>query len=194
MKKLVFLVFTLAIPVSIFLFLKFFGNNEFEVPYFFEEGIKGCEGSSPHYVPRISYSNTEGEQRDNDIDSFLIYMIVSDCKGLDDPMREMVRIQDAFFEVGSPDFLLLTNQDNSNTCITDMANDRGFDPSHYQVGYMDAEDLVSFKKCGLGIGDRKQGVQLVLVDPVMRIRGIYNALDQKETEKLILELRILRNK
>jgi hypothetical protein len=42
MKKFIFLILTLAIPVSIFLFLKIFGNNEFEVPVLFEDGLPGC--------------------------------------------------------------------------------------------------------------------------------------------------------
>jgi hypothetical protein len=56
-KKNIFLFLALALPVLIFLFLKMFGKNEFEVPLLHEQGvngrIEGCDFdySKPYRLP-----------------------------------------------------------------------------------------------------------------------------------------------
>ncbi len=195
MKKFIFLIFTLAIPVSIFLFLKIFGNNEFEVPILFENGIPGCpESTGAHLVPSIRLSLSDGSVKNiADLDEFLILGTLNpeDSLQLHSEMIELVRIQDAFYEIGSPAFVLLTNHQGYLEKISNEIEEVGLEKENYLLGTLDDERLKDFIKCGLGLteGDKNQ---LVLVDPLKRIRGIYNGLEPDQTEQLILELKILR--
>ncbi|MBT1705243.1 hypothetical protein [Chryseosolibacter indicus] len=56
-KKLIFLFVALLLPVLIFVFLRIFGKNQFEVPLIFEEGVTDVpsecnfEYTSPYVLP-----------------------------------------------------------------------------------------------------------------------------------------------
>ena len=190
MKKFFFLILTLAIPVSIFLFLKIFGNNEFVVPVLFEDGIPECDDSlAPHQVPLIQLSSfvTNDAQLQNE---YFIFgtLSQSDSITLYEQAIQLIRIQDAFYEIGSPKFVILSD-DKDQGALRDVLNEKGLNPDNYFIEYFDAPVRIEFMNCGLGVKDESQ---LVLVDPGMRIRGIYDGLDIDQTEQLILELKILR--
>jgi len=192
-----FLIFTLAIPVSIFLFLKIFGNNEFEVPILFEKGIRGCnESMKPHLVPSIKLALPDGSEKTiANTDAFLIFGALNneDSLQLHDQVIELVRIQDAFYEIGSPTFVFLTNHQGYLKRIINQFEKVGLEQENYLLGTIDEKGYEEFLTCGLGLmGSAKN--QLVLVDPIKRIRGIYNGLEPDQTEQLILELKILRKK
>ena len=134
MKKTIFLVLTLAIPVSIFLFLKFFGSNTFEVPVLFENGIPGCTTTgNPHAVPEFEYiGETEKNVSSKMLDGFLVFgMINGDIEDSRKRIIELIRIQDAFYEVGSPHFVFLTNGENiSHGRIHELADEQGLQNSN----------------------------------------------------------------
>ncbi len=191
MKKFIFLILTLAIPVSIFLFLKIFGNNEFEVPVFFENGIPGCpESTKPHQVSLagLSLDNLSGI-----LNGDLIFGVLAerDSSKLHDRVIQLVRIQDAFYETGSPTFVLLTDQKDYSQAIISQFEEVGLLAKNYQLIVEEQEAADLFLKCELGIEDGSED-KLVLVDPGKRVRGIYDGLELDQTEQLILELKILR--
>jgi len=195
MKKTIFLILTLAIPVSIFLFLKIFGNNEFEVPVFFEEGIPDCANSSkPHQVPLEQLSSTNGTIGAESLDGYLIFGSLSedDSLNLNNQIIQLVRIQDAFYEIGAPTFVFLGGDETNETVIRRKLEETGLNSENYLIGFMNVEDRTDFMKCGLGLSDLDENGKLVLVDPDRRVRGNYDGLDIDQTEQLILELKILR--
>lgn len=51
MKKIILFV-ALPLPVLVFLFLKFFGKNEFDVPVYWKDGIN-VSGCNPHLGPYV---------------------------------------------------------------------------------------------------------------------------------------------
>jgi len=61
------LVCILLIPVLIFLFLKGFGKNEYELPILFQNGVDNpfqecpVTDSTQHYIPEFSFINQEGK-------------------------------------------------------------------------------------------------------------------------------------
>ena len=197
MKKTFFLVLTLAIPVSIFLFLKFFGSNTFEVPVLFEHGIPGCTSiSSPHVVPEFEYmSETEKTLSSKMLDGFLVFGIINgDIEDSRNRIIELIRIQDAFYEVGSPRFVLLTHGETIDPdSIQELTNEHGLQNMNYLIANMPGDALKDFCRCGLSmVDDNFEGVDnLVLVDPKRNIRGIYNLFEMEQTDQLILELKIL---
>ena len=61
------LVCILLIPVLIFLFLKGFGKNEYELPILFQNGVDNplqecpVADSSQHYIPQFTFMNQDGK-------------------------------------------------------------------------------------------------------------------------------------
>jgi protein SCO1 len=197
MKKIIFLILTLAIPVSIFLFLKIFGNNEFEVPVFFVEGIPGCdEIEEAHLVNVAGLMNEDGEIINiENLSNFLIFTpLVSQDKSIwRERILQMVRIQDAFYEIGSPQFILMADQYDSISFLQSELMGGGLSDVNYTFVFSHSNDLNDFLNCELGLITREEVINapLVLVDPERKIRGIYDGLDLEQTEQLILELKIL---
>jgi hypothetical protein len=56
-KKFLFLFLALLLPIAVFVFLKFFGKNQFEVPLLYENGVSdppaGCsyDYANPYLIP-----------------------------------------------------------------------------------------------------------------------------------------------
>lgn len=199
MKKSIFLIFTLVIPASVFLFLKFFGANTFEVPYLFVEGIPNCPNStSPHIVPDFEYiGDAENQFNSYQLEGFLIYgvMDASKMKPNKKMIVELVRIQDAFFEIGAPYFLIfIKGNSDQRTEIQSLCTDMGLAQKNSCIASAGKSQLSDFLKCGLALIDEDSDgfINLVLVDPEKRIRGIYNGLDVEQTDRLIVELKILK--
>jgi hypothetical protein len=195
MKKSIFLVLTLAIPVAIFLFLKIFGDNEFEVPVLFGQGIPDCPAAGiPHEVPVIQFTEVEEVLNSR----FLIYGALdgNDSMKLDELIIQLVRIQDAFYETGSPVFVLITEPKSRMDPLQTSMEKAGFLKENFYLAYLDHDRLKDFLRCGLGLTGHGNELlwNLVLVDDQRRIRGIYSGLDSEQTEQLILELKILRKK
>lgn len=61
------LVCILLVPILIFLFLKGFGNNTYDIPVYFEKGVdnpfKECPvaDSTQHYIPEFAFTNQVGK-------------------------------------------------------------------------------------------------------------------------------------
>jgi len=201
MKKSFFLLATLVIPATVFIFLKFFGTNTFEVHYLFEEGIPDCpNSSSPHRVPDFEYiGETEKIMTSKTCDGFMIYAVLngSDLEENMELLVELVRIQDAFFEVGAPDFFLFVNGNKDRIQeLRQLCIESGLGKENTTIAFMENDKLMDFLKCGIALSDEEtmDFENLVLIDPDRRIRGIYHSNDVEQTDQLILELKILRQK
>lgn len=197
MKKILSLVFTLAIPVAIFLFLKFFGDNRFQIPVLFEDGIQGCESvESVHRVPEIHLIDQEGQRNATGEDNnYRIYCVLTGRNETSGEMIiQLVRIQDAFYESGEPNFILISSDSNMAREASYSLLEAGMKTERLIAGYLPPDEFMPFLKCGLGLGEIliEQACKLVLVDKERRIRGIYNGLEMEQTEQLILELKILK--
>lgn len=198
MKKLLFLALTLAIPVIIFLFLKIFGENTFEVPVLFENGIPGCASDNKlHTVPEFSYMGQEEENLSpSEIYSFLIFGTLDGLNVESNRAKliEIVRIQDAFFEIGSPKFILFIDGPTLSLAkLSVLCDEIGLEESNRLLIHLSKDKLLDFQTCGIGLTQAvERSDKLVLVDTEKRIRGIYNYNDVGQTDQLILELRILK--
>lgn len=201
MKKTFFLILTLAIPVSIFIFLKVFGTNNFEVPYLFSEGIPDCSNSSDtHKVPDITFIGRKEKQLNSrQLKGFMIYSVLDVEKPAQNKelIVELVRIQDAFYEVEAP-YLLIFIKGNPyrRILIESQCREMGLVEKSSSIAYMESEYLFDFLKCGIALIDEESEdfTNLVLVDPDKRIRGVYHGLDVEQTDRLILEIKILKQK
>lgn len=199
MKKTFFLILTLAIPVSIFLFLKLFGSNNFEVPFLFEEGVPNCSNSAvPHKVPDVSYiGEREMQLNSRQLDGFMVYGVLDgeEPEQNNELLVELVRIQDAFYEVGAPYFLIFTKGNpEKRRAIETQCRDMGLLQKNGSIAWVENEYLYDFLRCGIALIDKESEnfTNLVLVDPDDNIRGIYHGLEVEQTDQLILELKILK--
>lgn len=50
-KKILFLILALLLPAILFLFLKMFGRNEFDVPVLYQEGIENAPATCNYHYP-----------------------------------------------------------------------------------------------------------------------------------------------
>jgi len=199
MKKSVFLVFTLAIPVSIFLFLKFFGSNSFEVPIMFQDGIPNCqETNTPHRVHNVNCIDDEDMPSQISIeDKFLVFGVIKDERSESDRKKliELVRIQDAFYEIGAPLFVIFYEGSvDQRTDLEKYFIELGMQEENFQIIRPDPASYMGFLRCGIALIDNEDNSfdNLVLVDTERNIRGVYKSLELEQTDLLILELKILK--
>lgn len=183
---------TLAIPVAVFLFLKIFGENEYEIPVYFEHGIEGCgDLSEPHNVKLDSLNIS--------LKSPCVFGMLDTSLNESNQafVTELIRIQDAFYGRVEPQFILLTNSQSKETqnTLMDFTKENGLNPSSAVILNFTTSEMQDFMECGLGQGmpGGGQSTDLALVDAEGKIRGFYDRNDKEQTDRLILELKILLN-
>ena len=127
MLKKIILFAALPLPVLIFLFLKFFGKNEFEVPVYWSDGVNvaGCLPQPAPYVVPDSALNAWGWRGDK------ATLLVLDEKPVKD---NLARVAD-LFEKGDyatinvsdvPTCLLLAGDSSKVVMIDDKKRIRGY--------------------------------------------------------------------
>ena len=164
--KLIFLVVILAIPAGIFTFLRYFGDNKFDVEIFFTQGIEtpigNCETTNEQYsVPKELLSDSK------------VNIVVAFNRGdLKILSNISARLKDTF---GDKYDMIIFSQDSIHSDNTELL----------QVKIVD--DLTKVMNCGFITDDVKS---LVLVDKQNRIRGYYSD-ELDEIDRLIVELKII---
>jgi len=198
MKKLILLIFTLIIPASVFIFLKYFGTNTFEVPHLFENGIPGCSSSrSPHIVSDFAIIDSLQKSKTYQESEYIVFAVLDgkDIGQLRKLITQLIRIQDAFFEIEPPYFALLIKENLTDTLNLELIGDNmGMLKNNVRYFHPDDTLLYEFLKCQLAVIQNTTDdlTNVALVDGKKTIRGIYKGLDRQEIDKLILELKILR--
>jgi hypothetical protein len=156
MKKTFLLFLALLLPMLFYVFLKFFGKNNFDLPVYYANGIErqvaGCSPNSnvPYLLPELAL-RTFGWNEDK------VAVLVLDSAAVD---RNLQRVQDEF----TPNEYARLNIDSAT----------------YEI-----------KSCMLLAGDT---ASVVMVDNQKRIRGYYHPVTRKETDRLILELKVILGK
>ncbi|MBI3221083.1 MAG: hypothetical protein HYZ44_16345 [Bacteroidetes bacterium] len=156
-RKNVLLSLALLLPVLVFVFLKFFGKNKFDIPVFHQERVEvtgDCDlkYEVPYVVPKETLSKLNCVLGEPSI------ILFSDLVG-ESKTRLEAEIQKKKLNLIAAGGLLNTEELRKLSCIFVM-------PS---------------------------GSNAVLVDGEQRIRGYYELNDRDETDRLIVELKILFN-
>ncbi len=188
-KKGIFLFLLILLPIIIFLFLKRFGRNEFSIPVYYEQGL-GDSLSTPcldrsknQYVIASPFVSEEKIQ-------------IIHFERVDGPLtlfrlEELERVQDVFGE--DPEVELITSVNGVSMSLQDVEDYKNrirFYDSFWKRQELDSLAWSGFKYCGVAMSNLDNRV--VLVDKQNRIRGYYNITEREETDRLILELRILK--
>lgn len=190
-RKGFFLTTLLVLPVLIFLFLKSFGKNEFTIPVYYEQGlgdslVTPClDRSVQQYIVK-SPAVAQGGIK-------VIHFERLDGPVLKTRLEELERVQDVFYD---DEQISLNTFLNGSTIgskdITDYNKRIQFLDQFWKINELDSAVWADLKYCDMAM--TRLDNRVVLVDEQNRIRGYYNILERDETDRLILELRILKSK
>lgn len=190
-KKAILLFLVIGLPVIIFLFLKAFGNNEFTIPVYYEQGLGDslstpCLNRSPQQYIVANDLVPKGALK-------VIHFERLDGPVLKTRLEALERVQDVFYN--QDDIMLITNL-SGNTIVKKDISDYDkriqFLDQFWKVNELDSISWAKLKFCDVAMSAIDNRV--VLVDDENKIRGYYNILERDETDRLILELRILDSK
>lgn len=191
------LLLLLALPVFIWLFLKFFGQNRFEVPVYYEEGTsqQGCpDDQQPHVIPPFSLQSLS---KDVPATEKMLNGRVSAVFFLNPPcdaaciqvMEELARVQDVFEKQGPVQLITISNFKADARELATRFNSRE-DRWKFLMG--ESQEVQDLKRCGFVLTQPPEtNPSVVLIDEKRRIRGYYAGTDPEDMDRLILEIRIL---
>ena len=197
-KKIIFLLFIFLIPVSIILFLNFFGESQFDVPVYYQNGVNkeiaGCIfDQGAHQVPDFELAGRDGSKVSAELLSSGLNVFHFEEVDMQEERRKQVHyeIERCFENLATPQteqvkFLSLVEMGSDKFLATPLHT------NHYLLGSNDGQDTRSLMQCGLVVSDSLPlGEQFVLVDWDRQIRGYYHALNEEEVDRLIVEMKII---
>jgi protein SCO1 len=205
------LVCILMVPVLIIVFLKTFGNNTYEIPVLFEQGVEDpfmeCEyeQGKQHYIPQFNFISQRNEMRGSEEMKGKITIVdffFTSCPSICPIMStEMERVDDVFRDRDDVQIYSVSIDPtyDSPDVLNDYASKHNASSKwHFLTG--DIEETYRLARCGFVLPTIDgQGVpddfihsdKFVLVDDVGRIRGYYSGTNREDVDKLILETKIL---
>ncbi len=185
LTKAVILFAALLLPVLIFVFLKMFGNNEFDIPVYnhteISEEVNCDDVTTPHVVHILKTKSAVITP--NQVAN--IYHIYNPTTGSKLVMRGLMKVKDRM--EGLEAVIHSISQSDISVSTTELTE-------QYQIGGIwkmyqtDSQSFNDFINCELMITGQES---LVLVDQKGVIRGYYDGEDGEETDRLILESKIL---
>lgn len=192
--KWFFLFFLLGLPVGIYLFLQGFGENRFDVPVYYQNGIENpignCEsGTGQFIVPEYQFFDTSFSKR---IEGTIVFDLgTPDCDSCQFKINNLLSVSSKF--KGWEEFSITSLLGSSSP---GLYPENG---SNWFVHLSPGADMAGFSNCGLNLkpsvvegGKIMRNGVVVLVDEKRRIRGYYNLFDRKEADRLVVELGILK--
>ena len=172
MKKSVLLFLALLLPVSIFLFLHFFGRNEFDILVYYQTATAEIPDCSIDFQFPYKIDKTSVALNGTSIVFFASGLSSDQFK---ESVFQLERISNEF-ENNPPQLFIILQPKDSLSLLT-IPN----------VIIMDRKAYDMEQRCIF----LTNGNRLVLVDSVHQIRGLYAMATLKEVDRLILELKIL---
>ncbi len=192
------LLITLAIPVFIWLFLKFFGHNNFEIPVYYPNGIDsipGCTSSQePHVIPAFSLSSIPGRTfTESEFDGeivisfFLPYNCEDSCELV---LEKLAGIQQVLSKTDNLKIVVFGDEKYTMEELKSLADRYHADPEQWYFLSGKQQAITTLKKCGFILSSFPL-YTLVLTDEQSQIRGYYQVDDPEEVERLKGEVKIL---
>ena len=189
-KKGLYLFLLILLPALIFLFLKGFGRNEFQIPIYYTNGI----GDTLRQVTCLERNTDQYIVKSPELEmgiTKVIHFERMDGPVLKTRLEELEKVQDVFYN--NPDIQMMSylNQASiQNNAITGYNQRVTFMDQFWHFKELDSTSWSNLKYCGMVMSDLDNRV--ILVDAKNRIRGYYNIMEREETDRLILEVRILQ--
>lgn len=192
--KLIILFVTIALPVGIFLFLKLYGENRFDIPIYYQEENTVIDAdcgiiSFPFIVPRFETFTSDSSMLPKiELADINLFSILPNEKDIRETLNQIDRLKATFSNQPQVKFFLLQTGDIKLPSLENYEN------------ILNNEGVFDFVKCGLLVpayfditNETKHFATgyAVLVDKDRRIRGYYEISDREEVDRIISEIDIL---
>ncbi|GMQ30837.1 SCO family protein [Algoriphagus confluentis] len=206
------LVCILLIPLLIFLFLRGFGKNEYDLPIYFENGVDNpfqeCPStdSGQHFIPEFSFLNQNGEslgRAEMEGKITIVDFFFTSCPSICPLMsKEMERVNDMFRDEPKIQIMSISIDPEYDTLeiLKEYAEKHNAIPGKWHFLSGPKEETYQLAKCGFvlptldGNGvpdDFVHSDKFVLIDEMGRIRGYYSGTDREAVDLLMLETKVL---
>lgn len=185
--KVLFLVIAFVFPISIFVFLKLFGKNEFDVPALFTTEAPPAHGCAPVQLPYVVPDSIQQKLR-LPADSLTVIFFETRT-GEELNQRDRVKEQTA----SDPIQVLDADKAFGHYPVTNTPNasDSGASKENLHSVAMSGERIDALRRCVFFVrGD----TNVVMLDKRGAIRGQYKAGDREEMDRLLTEVAILLRK
>lgn len=202
----------LLIPIVIIVFLKTFGNNKYDIPVLFENGVEDpfmeCDivEEGQHYIPEFVLTSQDGlsmgrEEMKGKIT--IVDFFFTSCPSICPIMStEMERVDDAFRNQDQVQIFSISIDPEYDTpeVLKEYAERHRATPGKWFFLTGEKQLIYDLARCGFilptldGNGvpdDFVHSDKFVLVDELGRIRGYYSGTNRDDVDKLILETKIL---
>jgi protein SCO1/2 len=194
--KILIILFTLVIPVAVYVFLRAYGENHYTVPVLYESGIPADTSEcltlpeNQQHLVRMNFAMRDIIEKPSDglfykkLSVIDIDMVSRQQPG--DPGYPLNRVADIF--TGNPAVQLIIIRPASNAIPVKQipSNDR------FIYVYGTGEEISGFARCELILLDfPEKNRRFILIDSLGRIRGYYQAGNFDEVDRLILEMKII---
>ncbi|AWW31545.1 SCO family protein [Echinicola strongylocentroti] len=206
------LVCILMVPVLIILFLRNFGENTYEIPVLYENGVEDpfgdCNYSSQgqHYIPDFTFVSQDSVsigRQDMEGKVTIVDFFFTSCPSICPTMSlEMERVQDAFRNEDLVQLYSISIDPDYDTpaVLKEYAQLHGATSGKWFFLNGKKELVYDLARCGFvlptidGNGvpeDFIHSDKLALIDKQGRIRGYYSGTNREDVDLLILETKIL---
>ena len=179
--KFTILFLALLLPVCIFLFLRNFGNNQFDIPIYYQSQIEldsvACDNEKAPYHLEIPVFRDADTTFKFHVKANII-IVLGDSIVSKDLLLQLKRINNRL-PSGNAGFIIL-GETNLGKMI-----------EGWQFYELEKNRLMEWKKCALF---SLKSHEFVLVDGDRNIRGYYDCRDIDEVDRLIVEVKILNTK
>lgn len=206
------LVCILLIPLLIFLFLRGFGKNEYDLPIYFQNGVDNpfqeCPStdSGQHFIPEFSFLNQNGEslgRAEMEGKITIVDFFFTSCPSICPLMsKEMERVNDMFRDEPKVQIMSISIDPEYDTpeILKEYAERHNAIPGKWNFLSGPKVETYQLAKCGFvlptldGNGvpdDFVHSDKFVLIDEMGRIRGYYSGTDREAVDLLMLETKVL---
>lgn len=206
------LVCILLIPVLIFMFLKGFGTNSYEIPIYYQNGtdnpFKECPitDTTQHYIPDFTFVNQEGNpvgKAEMEGKITIVDFFFTSCPSICPVMsKEMERVNDMFRDEPRIQILSISIDPEFDTpeILKEYADNHNAEAGKWDFLSGGKLETYQLAKCGFilptldgnGIPDDfAHSDKFTLVDEEGRIRGYYSGTSREDVDLLMLEAKIL---
>ena len=189
-KKVIGLLFLLAVPITILVFIELFGQHHYDIPTNPTEAEGLSAEVPPGYLGRdfnlsSLLTNTGVGSRQDSIETALIVYFAPaatpDTARL--ILEELARVQDIF--VNNPEVRMLTSVSTNDTdSLHALISRYRSEPDRWRW----FADAVRRDKV---LPPNATAATLLLVDQNQKVRGYYDGMQEKEIDRLVAETRIL---
>ncbi len=194
--KVPLLIFILGMPVLIYLFLQGFGENKYEIPIVYPDGIPeldpNCPGASvPHKIDRVINQEPCSTWNCSSIGQKLVLFSFagSDCQ---DNLAEIARVCNLFKDESRFSTITLALDSAKSQRVLNRYFEQYPIAQDAWIWWSFHQFTTPVLNCGLNLKqDCSIAKQVVLVDSDYQIRGYYQIEDAEEFDRMVTEINIL---